>query len=83
MAENTTKYWNDDKNFPIIYENRSIRIYKTAGDDILVEDIESNITMRIGIQQYPGSGLQFTTDELIDPFGRNNKIFWAIKKRKL
>lgn len=73
------KYKHGSENFPILYEDTRVRIYKNPSDEIFVESISSNVAMRISPLR--GVGLMFTTKERVEPTWINNMIGWVITPR--
>jgi hypothetical protein len=67
------------ENFPILYENDRVLVYKNPTNEIFVEDVRSGVTMRIS--SHPHGGLLFTTDALVEPVRVTNMIGWRIKNR--
>lgn len=64
-----------------LYENVSLRIYKNPTGEIFVEDKDTKATMRISTYPHDGGGLQFTTDQLVEPIRVANMIGWRVGPR--
>ena len=77
-----TKFRLGDNQFPIICEEGNIRIYKNPAGELFVEELLPNgggVTLRFN----PSSrcGLQFTTNELVEPEIVGSMIGWHITRR--
>ena len=79
MAE--TKYKIDGKNFPILFEDGRVQVYKNPTNEIFVMDIQSGVTIRINSYLYSDGGLQFTTDGRVEPVRVANMIGWRVGPR--
>ena len=75
MAQTATRYKNSD--FPILFQDGDVRVYKNPTNEIFVEDIRSGATMRINSYGH-GEGLQFTADGRVEPIQVNGMIGWRI-----
>lgn len=79
MAQTTDqRFVGGNKNFPILYEDGCLRIYKNPSSEIFVEDMRSRATMRISSYGYSDGGLQFTTDGQVGPIRLSNMIGWRV-----
>lgn len=80
MAHGATAlgYKHDSDQFPILYEGCNVRIYKNHCDEIFIENIDSEVTMRLSASQ---DGLEFTTDSRVEPIRVTNMIGWLISPR--
>ncbi len=78
-AETRFKHGNED--FPILFEDSHVRVYKNPTDEIFVEDIKSGAKMRINSYRYLDGGLQFTTEGRVEPVLVTNMIRWRISPR--
>jgi len=73
------KFGNED--FPILYEDHRVRVFKNPTNEIFVEDVRSGATMRINSYPHLDGGLQFTTDGRVEPIRVTNTIGWRISPR--
>ena len=64
-----------------IYENGSLRIYKNPTNEIFVEDKKTGTTIRMSDYPHGKGGLQFTTDQLVEPIRVTNMIGWRVGPR--
>jgi len=71
----------DSKQFPILFEDGRVRVYKNPTNDIFVEDIRSGATIRINSYPHVDGGLQFTADGRVEPVLVNNMIGWRVGPR--
>ena len=76
-----TKYRFGNEGFPILFDDGRMRVYKNPTNEIFVEDKESGSTMRVSQYLHGKKGLQFTTDELVEPIRVANTIGWRIGPR--
>lgn len=67
--------------FPILFEDGRVRVYKNPTNEIFVEDIRSGATMRINSYPHLDGGLQFTTDGRVEPVQVNGMIGWRVGRR--
>ena len=83
MVQNTmeTKYAGGNENFPILFEDDHMRVYKNPANEIFVEDIQSGATMRISSYPLLDGGLRFTTKGRVEPIPVANMIGWRISPR--
>ncbi|MEK7187904.1 MAG: hypothetical protein AAB691_03625 [Patescibacteria group bacterium] len=70
-----------DSQFPEIYNDGRIRVYRNPSREIFVEDVRSGTTIRISSYLGNGGGLQFTTDALVEPIRITNMIGWRVGPR--
>lgn len=70
-----------NKNFPILFEDGCVRVYKNPMNEVFVNDIRSGATMRISSYPHLGNGLQFTTDGWVEPIQVNGMIGWRVSRR--
>ena len=70
-------------NFPILYDDGRVRVYKNPTNEIFVEDIRSRVTMRINSYSCPDEdgGLQFTTVGRVEPVRVHGTIGWRVSPR--
>ncbi len=84
QAAAETRCKNGDTNYPILYEDYNLRVYKNPSNEIFVEDIESGAVMRIFSYLSRGNGTQglsFTTSERVEPVQIDNMIGWLLTRR--
>jgi hypothetical protein len=70
-----------DSQFPEIYSDGIVRIYRNPSREIFVEDVRSGTKIRPSSCPYAGGGLQFTTDSLVEPVRVTNMIGWRVGPR--
>ena len=70
------KYGNDD--FPILFDDGRVRVFKNPTNDIFVEDIRSGATMRISSDPRGRGGLPFVSYERGEPIQVNGTIGWRV-----
>ncbi len=76
------KYKFEDMNFPVLFDDGLVRVYKNPSDEIFVEDVRSGATMRISSYGHGDGGLQFTTNGRVEPIIQvNNMIGWRVGPR--
>ena len=68
-----------EEQFPVLYENGLIRVYRNPTGEIFVQHEETNVTMRI--HSVRGEGLQFTTAGRVEPVRVTNMIGWKVSTR--
>ena len=81
MAQTATaqfRYRNSD--FPILFQDGDVRVFKNPSNEIFVEDIRSDATMRINSYGH-GEGLQFTAEGRVEPIQVNGMIGWRVSLR--
>ena len=66
--------------FPVLFEDGRVRVYKNPTNEVFVEDIRSGATMRISSHGH-GEGLQFTVNGRVDPIQVNGMIGWHVSRR--
>jgi len=74
------KFMHGNKDLPILYEDSFIRIFTNSEGDLFIRDLRSGAEMRISSCYHTGGGLQFTTEERVEPININNMIGWRISK---
>ncbi len=72
------KYMYGDEQFPILYENDEIRIFKNPSNEIFVESVKACAESRIRIN-ISGGNLLFTTNQDVRPIPHNNMVAWLIE----
>lgn len=75
-AEPKYKYGNKD--FPILYEDIELRVFKNPNNDVFVEDIASGVIIRLSSFHRSFRGLLFTTEGRVEPIKVGNGIGWHI-----
>ncbi|MFH1404696.1 MAG: hypothetical protein ABIH21_01200 [Patescibacteria group bacterium] len=80
QAQRKQRFKHGSENFPILFEDSRLRVYKNPDNEIFVEDIRSGATMRISSTS-PRGGLTFTTDGRVEPIQVNNLIGWHVSPR--
>lgn len=81
QAPSKQRYKYDNDQFPILFENSDLRIYKNPSDEIFVKDKRSGAQMRIDAYPHLNGGLRFTTDARVEPIRVANMIGWSITPR--
>jgi hypothetical protein len=79
MVEQATeekKYWHGYKEFPILYEDMEIRVFKNPSNEIFVENRRSGLQMRIKAES--SGEFIFITNGVLDPIQINNTIGWRV-----
>ena len=69
------------EDFPILYEDGCLRVYKNPTNEIFVEDLRSHTTIRINQCHHLCGGLQFTVDGRVEPIQVNGMIGWRVSHR--
>lgn len=64
--------------FPEVYRHGNIRIYPNPGREILIENTETGVTMRM--DPHGRGGLEFTTNARVDPIRVSNMIGWRVSR---
>ena len=62
--------------FPVLCEVGGVRIRKNPSNELFISDIESGVTIRLNASR---GGLEFTTDDLVQPVRVSNMIGWRIE----
>ena len=76
------KYRNGNEDFPILYEDTEIRVFKNPLSEIFVEGVRSGVLMRINAcGPFSSGGLQFTTEGRVEPCQINSMIGWRVTPR--
>lgn len=70
-----------DEPYTNLYENGFMRVFKTPSGQVLVEDIRSGAEMRIS-QASPASGLEFTTNGVVEPVRSKDLTRWRVTRRR-
>ena len=71
-----------DGEFPVLFEDQFVRIYKNSSNDIFIENIRSRMKMRIEVSSLiNGGGFRFTTDGRVEPVQIGSVIGWNISRR--
>ncbi len=72
----------DNKDFPTLYEDGQLRVFKNPSGEVFVRDVRSGTTMCIHSHPYPDGGLVFTAEgSLVEPIKVTNTIGWLIGPR--
>ncbi len=82
MAQNAkadARFEHGNKQFPIHYEGRYMRVYTNPSGELFVEDTRCGVWMRINLS-HP-DGLEFTTDGRVEPIRVTNMIGWRLSPR--
>jgi hypothetical protein len=66
--------------FPILFEDGRVRVYKNPTNEVFIEDVRSGTTMRINAYGH-GEGLQFTAVGDVRPTVVNGMVGWRISRR--
>lgn len=66
--------------FPILFEDGRVRVYKNQTNEVFVEDVQSGATMRINSYGH-GEGLQFTAVGDVRPTVINGIVGWHVSRR--
>ena len=78
MEQTATRYRNSD--FPILFQDGDVRVFKIPANEIFAEDIRSGATMRIKSHGH-GEGLRFTAEGRVEPIPVNGMIGWLVSPR--
>ena len=66
--------------FPVLFEDGRVRVYKNPTNEVFVEDIRSGATMRINSYGH-GDGIEFTANGRVEPIQVNGMIGWRVSPR--
>lgn len=77
-AVDETKFMHGSVDFPILFQNYGMVVYKNPSGEIFVQNKVSKVQMRL---TYVGRGLVFTTEDLVEPTRVTNMIGWKITPR--
>ena len=77
MAQTPTASRFGSEGFPILFEDGRVRVYTNQSREIFVENVQSGVTMRINPD---GDGLQFTTQERVEPTLVHGMIGWRVSR---
>lgn len=81
MTATPTRYEYDSENFPILAEEKGIRVFKNPCGELFIKDIESGVTMRVNRNHFHWGGLAFTTEGRVDPCAHSGMVVWHITAR--
>lgn len=77
----TTPATRMDDQFPEIYNDGEVRIYRNPSREIFIEDVRSGAKIRLKSYPYLDGGLQFTSDGRVEPIRVSNMIGWRVGPR--
>ena len=67
-----------NEQFPVLYADGELVVYKNPTREIFVKDKRTGTTLRIKPCRYGKGGLEFTTDQLVLPFQVNGMIGYRV-----
>jgi hypothetical protein len=67
--------------FPVRIEKRGLRVFENPSGELFVEDIRSGTQMRMSSYPHGKGGIEFTTDQLVEPIRVTNTIGWRVGPR--
>lgn len=71
------KYMYDSENFPILFENSEVVIFKNPSNEIFIQEKKFGSEMRMNFDD----GIQFTSQCRVEPYRTpTSMIGWRIKK---
>lgn len=73
-----TVHYPPSDQFPIHYNSGGIKVFSSLSGEVFVTDTTSGATMRISRYLHGKRGLQFTTDNRVEPVRVTNMIGWRV-----
>lgn len=84
MAQGMPKaaqYKGENVNFPILFNDGGLQVFKNLLNELFVEDMKSGVTIWIKPSSFKDGGLEFTTKHLVEPILANGMIAWVVGPR--